>query len=90
MEKNEDSKLNLEPEEVPIKRTRGRPRTALWRYREDGTYNRYSKIPNYQDIYEHALVQCELCGRYIAKPSRRRHTNSLICAKWSERLLKEV
>ena len=81
---------------------RGPPITALWRYREDGTYDKRALDPNYQTEYntkyyaenrerllEHYKqpVVCSLCNTTIVGINKlARHKKSNKCMKIRERL----
>ena len=66
--------------EMPPKRTRGRPRTALWRYSEDGTYNNKPSDKAYFAKYMAVRHMCT-CGKMVAVGEIYKHKKYKICIK---------
>ena len=68
--------------EQQVKRPRGKPRTALWRYdRPDGKYNNNPISPSYfNDYYIKSLkniyIECPNCKTMIGKKNYARHISS--------------
>ena len=85
---NSDNDNNTSTEEV-VKRKAGRPigsgRTALWRYRENGTYSHECLDPEYAKKYyrEHLMykVCCPLCSRNVGVQKLTRHQGTVLCKK---------
>jgi hypothetical protein len=73
---------NSSSNEQPVKRPRGQPRTALWRYeRLDGKYNNNPISPSYfNDYYIKSLkniyIECPHCKTMIGKKNYARHISS--------------
>ena len=69
-------------ETPPVPRGRGKPRmiTALWRYKEDGTYDHR---PNNKYHYHKDMAARNMCsyGRMAAVGDKTRHRKTRICAK---------
>ena len=65
-----------------VPRGRGKPRmkTALWRYREDGTYDNRPNDKAYFAKYMAMRRECT-CGRMISIGDKYKHAKSKICAK---------
>ena len=62
--------------EEEAKKSRGRPRFALWRYNEDGTYNNKPISESYFHDYHKAhlaIVECEFCHRHLTIQKLKRH-----------------
>ena len=66
--------------EMPPKRTRGRPQTALWRYNADGTYNNKPNDKAYFAKYMAVRKECT-CGKMIAVGEIYKHKKYKICIK---------
>ena len=79
----------LPKEDEVVKRKVGRPvgsgRTALWRYRENGTYSHECLDPEYAKKYyrEHLMykVCCPLCSRNVGVQKLSRHQGTALCKK---------
>ena len=80
----------FEIEDIPSsslnKCKRGRPITALWRYKEDGTYNKDPINKNYfneyyRDHWHSEKITCPLCNRGVVKKVLRRHQSTDVCKK---------
>lgn len=61
--------------------------SALWRQREDGTYDKSPNDPDYNKKYyqQHGKIEytCELCKRTISSNYQRaRHQRSKLCQKF--------
>jgi hypothetical protein len=62
-------------------------RRALWRWNEDGTYNRKPKDPNYFNNYWHEKrkfianlkIECEYCQKLTMKRNYLRHQQNKKC-----------
>ena len=84
-----DSEKSLSSsDEKPLKRTVGKPRTAMWRWeREDGKYNKNPVSATcYKDYYHEKLavkVVCEFCGSTVNKQKLKcEHQLSKKCLKF--------
>jgi len=80
---NTDSEKSLT--DVQIKNPVGRPRTALWRYRPNGTYNHHPTSPTYYHDYylsHFVSVECPHCHKTMGSTKLNKHiTNSKRCLK---------
>ena len=68
-------------EKPSVPRGRGKPRmkTALWRYREDGTYDHRPNDKYYFHKYMAVRNMCT-CGRMVAVGDKTRRRKTRICA----------
>ena len=66
----------------PPKKKMGRPITALWRYRPDGTYNKNCADPN-QYYRDHIAfkINCPLCSKLVGQQKIKRHQSTTLCMK---------
>ena len=76
---SENSSSN-EPE-VVVKPKQVRIKRAIWRYNEDGTYNKNPLSETYyKDYYvervKHVYIECPYCKKSIHKPHYARHINT--------------
>ena len=70
-----NSEKNLTDDQVKPKPI-GRPRTAFWRYREDGTYNHHPISPTHYHDYHIAHfepVECPHCRQSMNKRKLNKH-----------------
>ena len=70
--------------EQQVKRPRGKPRTALWRYdRPDGKYNDNAISPSYfRDYYKEKLsmkIECKFCKSEVCIQQIKRHQQAAKC-----------
>ena len=73
---------NSSSNEQPVKRPRGQPRTALWRYeRLDGKYNNNPISPTYFSEYYHEKlsikVECPHCKKLVVNQTLGRHISTV-------------
>ena len=73
----------VELEEPKMRTTR--KESAVWRYREDGTYNNKPNSPTYfKDYYNKKLafkIECPLCGTIVGQQKLKLHQTTQKCAK---------
>ena len=67
--------------EVVVKPKQVRTKRAIWRYNDDGTYNKNPLSETYyKDYYlervKHVYIQCPYCNKSIHKPHYARHINT--------------
>ena len=65
----------------PIKRGRGKPRqeSAVWRYKENGTYDGRPIDPEYSKKYMNVRVPCPNCGVQVPRGHVSRHKKAKPC-----------
>ena len=67
----------------PVKRRLGKPRqeSAVWRWKDDGTYDSRPIDPEYFKKYMSVRVACPLCNLSVLRGVLARHKKRTICAK---------
>ena len=89
-----DSEKSLVQEQVKPKghwnpSPKGRVRSALWRYREDGTYNNNPISESYYRDYYHEKLsmkkECEFCKSSVCMQQIKRHQKSAKCLKFQNK-----
>ena len=74
--------INMDAIEQSVRR-RGRPVTAPWRHKEDGTYDNNPCDPEYFKKYYHDKIKCkitcDICGRLVGQQKIKRHQQTKVC-----------
>ena len=82
------SESNSEKSDIPKKLGYGH---AVWRYRDDGTYDKNPLSPTYyKDYYNAKLsykVECEFCKKMLGQQKIKEHQQRDICLKRRTKLL---
>ena len=79
---NTESEHSLSDEpEVVVKPKQVRTKRAIWRYNEDGTYDKKPLAETYHKTYylehvKHVYIECPYCKKSIHKPHYARHINT--------------
>jgi hypothetical protein len=79
-----ENDISSSPDDTqPVKRRLGKPRqeSAIWRWKDDGTYDNRPNDPEYFKKYMSVRVSCPLCNLSVLRGVLPRHKKRAICAK---------